>query len=78
MHVFVLYPNELTRIRPEQHGLQPGDVFNPRHHGLHYHVEVRPTPGTGWNNSSVRKLLPPGYTPRGGTGFLPGEPFPGL
>ena len=72
-------PNELTRISMESHpeGLSPGDPgFNPRHHGTHYHVQVRPTPTTGWNNSAVYKVHPPGYTPGSGTGFLPGEPFP--
>ena len=72
-------PNDLTRITMESHpeGLSPGDPgFNPRHHGTHYHVQVRPTPTTGWNNSAVYKVHPPGYTPGSGTGFLPGEPFP--
>ncbi len=71
-----IYPNELTRIRPEQHPLLPGDTFSPRHHGQHYHVETRPTPTTGWGNNSVQKLTPPGYVPGEGTGFLPSEAFP--
>jgi RHS repeat-associated protein len=72
-------PNELTRITMESHpeGLSPGDPgFNPRHHGEHYHVYVRPTPTTGWHNPAVQKLTPPGYTPGSGKSFLPGEPFP--
>jgi hypothetical protein len=73
-------PNQYTRITMESHpeGLTPTDPgFNPRHHGEHYHVQVRPQPTTGWNNPAVQKLRPPGYTPGSGTGFLPGEPFPG-
>jgi hypothetical protein len=73
-----IYPNSLTRIRPEQHALLPAETFNPRHHGLHYHVEIRPTPNTGWNNPAVKKVLPPGYMPGSGTGVLPGELFPGF
>lgn len=73
-----IFPNELTRIRVEQHPLQPGEIFNPRHHGLHYHIDIRPTPNTGWNNPSVWKMQPPGYTPGVGTGFIPGESFPGM
>jgi hypothetical protein len=73
-------PNERTRITMESHpeGLRPGDVgFNPRHHGEHFHVQTRPTATTGWNNPAVTKVHPPGYTPGSGTGFLPGEAFPG-
>jgi hypothetical protein len=72
-----IFPNELTRIRPEMHPLKPGETFSPRHHGQHYHVETRPTPNISWNNQAVTKLHPPGYVPGEGTGFLPGEPFPG-
>ena len=73
-------PNSLTRIRMESHpgSLRPGDAgWNPRHHGVHFHVEVRPGATTGWNNPAVKKIKPPGYTPGSGIGFLPGEVFPG-
>ena len=76
-------PNENTRIRYESHpeGLAPGDAgFNPRHHGIHYHVETKPS-GMSWNQASKKGLVvkskPDGYTPGSGTGFLPGEKFPG-
>jgi hypothetical protein len=72
-------PNSLTKIQMESHpeGLSPGDpAFNPRHHGEHYHIYIRPTPTTGWSNQHVVKLEPPGYTPGSGKAFLPGEPFP--
>jgi len=72
-------PNSLTKIQMESHpeGLSPGDPgFNPRHHGEHYHIYIRPTPTTGWGNQHVVKLEPPGYTPGSGKAFLPGEPFP--
>jgi len=66
----------LTRYRYEEHPTEPGETYNPRHHGPHFHVEDRPSTGTGWNNGAVTKQYPPGYTPGGGTGFLPGEFFP--
>jgi hypothetical protein len=68
------FPNERTRITMESHPLDPG--FNPRHHGPHFHVQIRPDADTGWNNPAVIKVRPPGYTPGSGTGFLPGEGFP--
>ena len=66
----------LTRYRYEEHPTEPGETYNSRHHGPHFHVEDRPSTGTGWNNGAVTKQYPPGYTPGGGTGFLPGEFFP--
>jgi len=72
-----IYPNSNTRIRPEKHELIPGEIYNPRHHGVHYHIEIRPNASTGWGNQSVIKLTPPGYVKDDGTGFLPGEIFPG-
>lgn len=76
-------PNANTRIRYESHpeGLKPGDVgFNPRHHGEHYHVEIKPD-GSSWGQANrkglIDKVQPDGYTPGSGTGFLPGEKFPG-
>ena len=73
-----IYPSDKIRIRPEQHPLEPGETFNPRHHGQHYHVEHRLDPLKSWNNkNNVIKMRPDGYTPGSGTGFLPGENFPG-
>jgi hypothetical protein len=77
-------PSANTRIRYESHpeGLKPGDPgYNPRHHGEHYHVEIKPD-GISWNQAKKKglivKIKPRGYTPGSGTGFLPNEPFPGL
>lgn len=54
--------------------------FNPRHHGVHYHVETKPDDMT-WGQASRRgqitKSKPDGYTPGSGTDFNPGESFPG-
>ena len=76
-------PNSQTRIRFESHpdGLKPGDpAFHPRHHGEHYHVEIKP-PGLSWNQAKTQglvvKALPDGYTLGSGTGFLAEEAFPG-
>jgi hypothetical protein len=64
------------RIRPEQHPLKLGEIFCERHHGQHYHVEMK-KPGGNWNNDKHKtKILPPGYEPGKGKGFLPGESFP--
>lgn len=71
-----IYPSDRIRIRPESHSPKPGEVYSPRHHGQHYHVETRPNAQTGWGNKSVKKIKPPGYKPGDGTGFRPGEPFP--
>ncbi|MCB1875943.1 MAG: hypothetical protein KDH88_08215, partial [Chromatiales bacterium] len=73
-----IYPNSYTRIRPEQHPIKPGETYAPRHHGQHYHVETRIDPAKSWNNKkNVTKIKPPNYQPGYGTGFLPGEKFPG-
>ena len=73
----VIQPSENLRIRAEQHPLKPGETFNARHHGQHYHVETRVDPNKSWNNKkNVTKVKPPGYQPGDGTGFLPGEEFP--
>ena len=65
------------RIRAEQHPLLPGETYNPRHHGVHYHVEYKVDPTKSWNNkNNVKKWYPEGYTPGAGSGFIPGEPFP--
>jgi RHS repeat-associated protein len=73
-----IYPSDFIRIRPEQHPLQPGELFSPRHHGPHFHVEIRRDSCKSWNNpNNVIKVKPPDYKPGEGTGFLPGEPYPG-
>lgn len=73
-----IYPATNLRIRPEQHMMEPGEIFNPRHHGFHYHVETMRNPASGWNiTKNVKKFKPEGYTTGSGTGFLPGECFPG-
>lgn len=65
------------RIRAEQHPLLPSETYNPRHHGVHYHVEYKFDPTKSWNNkNNVKKWYPEGYTPGAGSGFIPGEPFP--
>ena len=59
------------RIRAEQHPLLPGEIYNPRHHGVHYHVDK------SWNNkNNVKKGYPEGYTHGLGSGFITGEAFP--
>ncbi|WP_175016773.1 RHS repeat domain-containing protein [Massilia sp. YMA4] len=75
-------PNANTRIRFESHpeGLSPGSAgYNPRHHGEHFHVEIKPD-GVSWNNASKNGLItkpePPGYRLGSGKGFLAGEEFP--
>ncbi len=73
-----IYPSDKIRIRPEKHDLKPGETYAPRHHGQHYHVETRLDPSKSWNNKkNVIKIKPDGYKPGDGTGFLPGEGFPG-
>ncbi|OCG76693.1 hypothetical protein A9G42_07435 [Gilliamella sp. Nev6-6] len=72
-------PNSNTRIRYESH---PGDsgIFNPRHHGEHYHIEIKPNNLT-WNQAkrqnAIQKVKPEDYKLGHGTGFLPGEKHPG-
>lgn len=75
-------PDADTRIRFESHpdGLKPGDPgFNPRHHGEHYHIELKPS-GLSWNKAGkqgqIVKVEPGGYSKGDGTGFLPGERLP--
>ena len=71
-----IYPSDNIRIRAEQHPLLPGETYNPRHHGVHYHVEYRVDSLKSWNNkSNINKLYPEGYIPGSGTGFMPGELF---
>ena len=71
-----IYPSDKLRLRPEKHALEPGEMFNPRHHGQHYHVDYRSNPQMGWNNKGVTKFKPKNYKRGDGTGFMPGEPFP--
>lgn len=75
----VIYIGGTTRIRAEQHALQPGEIENPRHHGLHFHVEKLVKAGKSWNKRrNVTKLHPAGYVFGQGTGFIPGEDIPNL
>ncbi|MCY7008659.1 hypothetical protein OCK72_08405 [Fusobacterium simiae] len=65
------------RIRAEQHPLLSGEVYNPRHHGVHYHIEYKVDLTKSWNNKkNILKLYPDGYINGSGSGFLPGEAFP--
>ncbi len=73
----MFYSSDHIRIRAEQHPLLSGETYNPRHHGIHYHVEYRMNSSISWNNkNNVIKIHPNGYTLGSGTGFLPGENFP--
>jgi hypothetical protein len=74
-----IYPSSNMRIRPEKHPLESGEFFKPRHHGQHYHVESRLDPSKSWNKKgNTYKMYPQNYIPGEGSGFLPGEWFPGL
>ncbi|WP_233100816.1 RHS repeat domain-containing protein, partial [Pseudomonas sp. MF6768] len=72
-------PNTDTRIRFESHPGDPGP-FSPRHHGNHYHIELKPN-DLSWKQSekqnTLLKVTPENYQPGHGTGFLPGEKHPG-
>lgn len=57
-----IYTSDHVRIRAEQHPLKPGEVYNPRHYGVHFHVEVRSNTSLSWNNAgNVTKIYPPNY-----------------
>lgn len=74
-----IYVAQNLRIRPEIHVLKPGAKYCPRHHSQHYHVETRINPKDGWiDKENVIIVKPPGYQKGAGTGFLPGEYFPGI
>lgn len=74
-----IYPADGLRIRPEKHPIQEGEKYNLRHHGQHYHVESLRDTTRGWRNkNNIEIIKPPGYHDGMGTGFLPGESFPGL
>ncbi|MBK5397405.1 RHS repeat protein [Pseudomonas sp. TH39(2020)] len=72
-------PNSDTIIRFESH---PGDAgkFNARHHGEHYHLELKPS-HLSWSQAdkkrAVVKVKPDGYKLGHGTGFIAGEKHPG-
>lgn len=74
-----IYTSDRVRIRPEQHPMKQGEIFTARHHDIHYHVEMLRELGgvIGKTLSMSLKLSPPKYEPGQGTGFLPGEKFPG-
>lgn len=66
-------------IRPEKHDMKPGETYNPRHHGQHYHVETRRDPSkSNWKSENVEIIIPHNYYDGMGTGFLPVEVFPGV
>ncbi len=74
-----IYTSDNVRIRAEQHPLLEGETYNPRHHGTHYHVEYKLDASKSWNNkNNIVKVQPEGYEIGSGTGFIPGEEFPGL
>jgi hypothetical protein len=73
-----IYTSDILRIRPEKHALKAGEIFSPRHHGQHYHVEGKINRAGGWGKENVYKVKPNNYEYGDGTGFIPGEPFPGL
>ncbi len=59
-----IYPSDKIRIRPEQHPLKPGETYAPRHHGQHYHVEIRKDVTKSWNNKKNGiKVKPKDYKP---------------
>lgn len=66
-------------VRVQYHpgkAVEPGETYNPRHHGEHWHVESKIDPSKqGWKNNT-QKSLPPGYQNGSGTGFSPGEGLP--
>lgn len=74
-----IYTSDNVRIRAEQHPLLEGETYNPRHHGVHYHVKYRIDSSISWNNrNNVIKVHPENYELGNGTGFLPGEKYLGL
>lgn len=73
-----IYPSDYIRIRPEKHDMKVGEIYNPRHHGQHYHIEGQEIKKLSWNNKKNTYCIEPNNYKRGdGTGFFPGEPFPG-
>jgi hypothetical protein len=74
----IIYTSDNLRIRPEKHSIKPGDIFSPRHHGQHYHIETRRDPNKSWNNKNIEIVKPKNYKEGSGSGFLPDEYFPGI
>ena len=73
-----IFPADNLKIRPEKHPMKPGETFNPRHHGQHYHIESKRDVKKSWkNNDNIEIIKPNNYKPKTGTGFIPGENFPG-
>ena len=73
-----IYACDKIRIKPEQHLLKHGEIYNSRHHGQHYHIEIRTDVSKSWNNEKYTYYLQPSNYQKGtGTGFIPGETFPG-
>ena len=73
-----IYASDKIRIKPHKHPLKAGDIYNPRHHGQHYHVEIRTDVSRSWRNENCTYYLKPDNYKNGmGTGFIPGELFPG-
>ena len=65
-------------MRYESHPGDGGD-YNARHHGGHYHVDVKPS-NLSWNQAKkkgqIQKVKPDVYVAGEGTEFVPGEAFP--
>ena len=58
----------MLKIRPEKHPLKPGETFNPRHHGQHYHIESKRDVKKSWeNNDNIEIIKPNNYKPKTGT-----------
>ena len=74
-----IYASDHIRIKPEKHLFRHGEIYNPRHHGQHYHIEMRTDISKSWNNENYTYYLQPNNYQKGtGTGFIPGETFPGV
>ena len=57
-----IYTSDKIRIKPEKHILESGEIYNPRHHGQHYHIEVRTNASKSWNNKKYKYYIKPeGY-----------------
>jgi hypothetical protein len=56
-----IYTSDGFRIRAERHALLSGEVYNLRHHGVHYHLEYKVDLTKSWNNkNNVHKFYPNG------------------
>lgn len=74
----VLKTSDNGQIRPQKHPMEPGQEYNERHHEQHYHVETKRNPEKGWKSENAEIYKPEDYTPGMGTGFKPGETYPGM